>query len=91
VQFLVGEEAFFPPTLFPPTKKAGALLNVYGPTETTIWSTGFRIESDFASYAERMKLKDVPIGKATYDTQLYLVGETAIMWLCDVMYTNFSF
>lgn len=75
VKFLVGGEAFRP-TILPLARKCSDLLNVYGPTETTIWSTFYRVPSDFDAYARSMNIKGVPIGKAISDTTLYLVEET---------------
>eukprot|EP01039_Chlorochromonas_danica_P006744 gene6744-7454_t len=74
IHFLVGGEAFRP-SLLPIAQKCASFLNVYGPTETTIWSTSFRVEKDFAAYAAKMGIKAMPIGKAISDTLLYLVGE----------------
>eukprot|EP01039_Chlorochromonas_danica_P000739 gene739-803_t len=74
IQFLVGGEAFRP-SLLPIAQHCASLLNVYGPTETTIWSTSFRIEKDFANYSMNMGIKAVPIGKAISQTLLYVVGE----------------
>eukprot|EP00981_Chlorochromonas_danica_P002495 scaffold474_cov169-Ochromonas_danica.AAC.30 len=74
VHFLVGGEAFRP-SLLPIAQKCASFLNVYGPTETTIWSTSFRIEKDFANYATEKGIKAVPIGTAISETLLYLVGE----------------
>ena len=40
----------------------GSVLNMYGPTETTIWSTVARIESD-----------EVTIGRPVANTQMYVL------------------
>eukprot|EP01039_Chlorochromonas_danica_P012137 gene12137-13796_t len=74
VKFLIGGEAFRP-TLLPLAKNCADLLNVYGPTETTIWSTFYRVGAEFEDYARSLGIKGVPIGKAISDTTLYLVGE----------------
>jgi polyketide synthase PksJ len=47
-------------------ERCSVLLNVYGPTETTIWSTLSRIES---------KDDDVFIGKPIANTQVYIVDK----------------
>jgi amino acid adenylation domain-containing protein len=44
----------------------GELWNLYGPTETTIWSTIHRVDSRSGS---------VPIGKAIANTQVYVLDE----------------
>jgi non-ribosomal peptide synthetase component F len=63
IQFLVGGEAFRS-TLLPLAKKCAALVNVYGPTETTIWSTAFHIKPNFEDYAAKIKITGIPIGQA---------------------------
>jgi amino acid adenylation domain-containing protein len=50
--------------LFP---KTGRLWNLYGPTETTIWSTGFQITSAG---------QPVLIGKPVHNTQCYILDAT---------------
>jgi len=47
------------------TRRCTALWNVYGPTETTIYSTVKHIESD----------KDITIGKPVANTQIYILNE----------------
>ena len=42
-----------------------SLWNLYGPTETTIWSTLYKVESTDAP---------IPIGKPIANTQIYLLG-----------------
>lgn len=44
---------------------AGRLTNMYGPTETTIWSSTFDVESN----------KEISIGKPIANTQLYIVDK----------------
>ncbi|HEX7829751.1 MAG TPA: non-ribosomal peptide synthetase, partial [Thermoanaerobaculia bacterium] len=46
--------------------RCGSLWNMYGPTETTIWSTIHRVTSDIASV-------NVPIGKPIANTQVYVL------------------
>ncbi|MFP1953471.1 amino acid adenylation domain-containing protein, partial [Lonsdalea quercina] len=45
----------------------GLLLNVYGPTETTIWSTAQRVSSGLNPHA------NVPIGQPIAHTQVYVL------------------
>ena len=47
----------------------GELWNLYGPTETTIWSTGCRI-TDAA---------DIHIGRPIDNTQVYIVGDGTVL------------
>src|SRR5258708_29327327 len=65
---LVGGEAF-PPALAATLRElvAGDVINMYGPTETTIWSSSFHVDS-----------KDgvVPIGRPIANTQLYILDDT---------------
>ena len=53
-------------------KKCAALWNLYGPTETTIWSAAYKVDSgsDFKSESETGA---VPIGRPIANTQLYLL------------------
>ena len=79
--FLGGEA--LPPSLVRQLRQvfSGEMYNMYGPTETTIWSTTFRIgeESDV-----------IPIGKPIVNTQVYVLdaelrpvaaGETGDLWI----------
>ena len=62
--FLGGES--LPPSLIRQLRQAfrGEMYNMYGPTETTIWSTTFRINGDSDS---------IPIGKPIASTQVYVL------------------
>jgi amino acid adenylation domain-containing protein len=62
--FLGGEA--LPPSLIRQLRREfrGEMHNMYGPTETTIWSTTFRIAGDSDS---------VPIGKPIVNTQVYVL------------------
>jgi amino acid adenylation domain-containing protein len=46
--------------------KGKELWNLYGPTETTIWSAGYRIEAD---------QKSITIGRPIANTQLYILDQ----------------
>ena len=48
-------------------KRGDEVWNLYGPTETTIWSTVYRVRGD--------EEKSVPIGRPVANTKLYLLGE----------------
>ena len=62
--FLGGEA--LPPSLIRQLRQAfhGEMHNMYGPTETTIWSTTFPITGD---------LDSIPIGKPIANTQVYVL------------------
>jgi acyl-coenzyme A synthetase/AMP-(fatty) acid ligase/acyl carrier protein len=64
-KLLLGGEAL-PPSLIRELRREfrGAMYNMYGPTETTIWSTTFRITGDSDS---------IPIGKPIANTQVYVL------------------
>jgi amino acid adenylation domain-containing protein len=65
-KLLVGGEAL-PVTLADSLKRivSGDVLNMYGPTETTIWSTSARVTGDEA----------VTIGRPIVNTHVYVIGE----------------
>ncbi|MEM8677143.1 MAG: amino acid adenylation domain-containing protein [Cyanobacteria bacterium P01_G01_bin.67] len=48
--------------------KCQKIWNLYGPTETTIWSAAYKFEPDNNS-----ELNTVPIGKATANTEFYIL------------------
>jgi amino acid adenylation domain-containing protein len=50
-------------------KKSKEVWNLYGPTETTIWSTVYRLSNDI-SFA-----KVIPIGRPIANTQLYILDK----------------
>lgn len=64
---LIGGEAF-PPALAEQLRPllAGELLNMYGPTETTIWSTTHRVTAAETS---------VPIGQPIVNTRVHVLDE----------------
>ena len=64
-KLLLGGEAL-PPSLIRHLRQEfhGEMYNMYGPTETTIWSTTFRITGDSDS---------IPIGKPIANTQVYVL------------------
>lgn len=69
IDFLVGGEACRPAVL-PVAHKCKSLWNVYGPTETTIWSSSYRITSEFAAELP----KSVPVGRPISATTFYIVS-----------------
>ena len=55
-------------------KKCAALWNLYGPTETTIWSATYKVESESASeLGSEVRTGPIPIGRPIANTQLYLL------------------
>lgn len=50
--------------------RCGSLWNLYGPTETTIWSTKYKVE--------KMNKALVPIGRPIANTQIYVLDERLI-------------
>jgi amino acid adenylation domain-containing protein len=64
-KILLGGEAL-PPSLVRQLRQvfSGEMYNMYGPTETTIWSTAFRICEE---------LDSIPIGKPILNTQVYVL------------------
>ncbi|CAA9346511.1 MAG: Polyketide synthase modules and related proteins, partial [uncultured Gemmatimonadetes bacterium] len=67
---LCGGEAMPAPLAAALRERVGALWNVYGPTETTIWSSAQRVDDGVAAGAH------VPIGGPIANTRLYLLDGT---------------
>lgn len=65
-KFLLGGEAL-PASLVERLDVSGDILNMYGPTETTIWSTTDSVKSGVNS---------VTIGRPIANTQIYIVDKT---------------
>jgi len=66
-QLMIGGEAF-PTSLAAELREtvAGDIINMYGPTETTIWSTTYRLKNSQPS---------VPIGRPIANTQIYILDK----------------
>ncbi|MBA2681036.1 MAG: amino acid adenylation domain-containing protein, partial [Ktedonobacteraceae bacterium] len=64
MKLLCGGEALPPALALQLLKRGGSLWNMYGPTETTIWSTLHRVTGVAGS---------VPIGRPIANTQVYLL------------------
>ncbi len=47
-------------------ERSGSVWNMYGPTETTIWSAVYQVESETGS---------VPVGRPIANTQIYILDE----------------
>jgi len=65
IKILCGGEALPKDMVNKLTWRSSALWNMYGPTETTIWSTVKLIEND----------EDITIGKPIANTQVYILDE----------------
>jgi amino acid adenylation domain-containing protein len=65
VKALVGGEALTAELAEALLPRVGALWNMYGPTETTIWSTCARIEAG---------MRPIPIGRAIAGTRAYVLN-----------------
>src|SRR4051812_32461077 len=65
LKVLVGGEALSPDLARELASRCGAVWNMYGPTETTIWSSVYRVEG--------RDEKLVPIGKPIANTTLYIL------------------
>jgi amino acid adenylation domain-containing protein len=66
LKVLCGGEALAPDLAAALRNRCGSLWNMYGPTETTIWSLRHKVESD----------EDViPIGRPLANTRVYIVDE----------------
>jgi amino acid adenylation domain-containing protein len=69
-RILCGGEAFPSDLVEPLCARADAVWNLYGPTETTIWSTAARITPSTASVR-------VPIGRPIDNTRVYVMDSRA--------------
>lgn len=67
IHFLVGGEAFRP-KLKEIIQNCKSMRNVYGPTETTIWSSSYLFNAAHIPEA-------IPIGKEISETDFYIVNE----------------
>ncbi len=67
LRVLCGGEALSPELGRELVARAGTVWNLYGPTETTIWSTIYRVQGD--------EDRTIPIGRAIDNTQLYILDE----------------
>jgi len=65
LQALVGGEALPPQLARRLVSSCGSVWNMYGPTETTIWSSLHRVQGN--------EERNVPIGKAIANTSLYIL------------------
>ncbi|MGA7442672.1 MAG: amino acid adenylation domain-containing protein, partial [Candidatus Sulfotelmatobacter sp.] len=70
LKVLVGGEAL-PPELARDLSSCGSVWNMYGPTETTIWSTLFRVDGR----DQRM----ISIGKPIRNTQAYILDARQVL------------
>jgi len=70
---LCGGEALTPDLAERLLPLVGSLWNVYGPTETTIWSAAGKVES--VSTATAASMGSIPIGPAIANTTLYVLDQ----------------
>jgi amino acid adenylation domain-containing protein len=68
LKILCGGEALSCELAFQLLEKGAALWNLYGPTETTIWSTAYRVE------VTELSTSTIPIGRPIANTQIYLLN-----------------
>ena len=74
IDFLVGGEAFRA-SILPLVQNCKSFRNVYGPTETTIWSSSFSITRTYVRNARKQgKNVTIPIGKPISETVFYVVN-----------------
>ena len=78
VDLLVGGEAFRP-SLLPLVAGSRSVRNVYGPTETTIWSSSYTLPRDIASTSHAAPSPPpIPIGAPISATDFYLASEADV-------------
>ena len=77
IDFLIGGEAFRPSVL-PIANNCASMRNVYGPTETSIWSSSFTIRKDVLAYCGKYGIVNaIPIGKVISQTEFYVATEAS--------------
>ncbi|WGF87887.1 amino acid adenylation domain-containing protein [Marinivivus vitaminiproducens] len=72
LRMLCGGEALDAPLARALLERGGALWNLYGPTETTIWSAALRIDASMLDGAV------APIGEAIDETQLHVLDPSGM-------------
>lgn len=83
LDLLVGGEAFRP-SLLQMVSKSRSVRNVYGPTETTIWSSSYTLPRDIASTTHAVSPPPpISIGEPISATQFYLASEVDPLKLSD--------
>jgi surfactin family lipopeptide synthetase A len=75
IDFLIGGEAFRP-TLLPLVGNCKSIRNVYGPTETTIWSSSYTLPNSSHEIAMAHGTPVIPIGTPISETVFYIVSES---------------
>jgi amino acid adenylation domain-containing protein len=73
LSLLVGGEAFRP-SLLPMVAASRSVRNVYGPTETTIWSSSYTLPPDLAGRPSA----PISVGEPISDTQFYIANEANV-------------
>jgi hypothetical protein len=77
IDFLIGGEAFRSSVL-PIANNCSSMRNVYGPTETTIWSSSFTIPTDVVAYCAKYGLVNaLPIGEVISCTDFYVATDVS--------------
>ena len=74
LKILCGGEAFPAELAKRLAQTGGEVWNLYGPTETTIWSTVYRVRAQAEDGAEQ-NLGRVPIGRPIANTQVYVLDD----------------
>ena len=88
VDLLIGGEAFRH-SLLPLVAKCKSVRNVYGPTETTIWSSSFLFPVDFVSRITPSSTPQsavnihIPIGRPISQTQFFVASEQLVLELVE--------
>ena len=72
IDFIVGGEAFRP-SLLQLARESRSLRNVYGPTETSIWSSSFLVSGNDLERPSYSSSPVVPVGKPIGNTTFYLI------------------
>ena len=78
LDLLVGGEAFRP-TLLPMVAQSRSVRNVYGPTETTIWSSSYTLPKDIVNTTHAgASPPPISIGAPISETDFYLASEADV-------------
>jgi amino acid adenylation domain-containing protein len=76
LKILCGGEALHKALATQLLQKGHSVWNLYGPTETTIWSTVYQVKGQSEEEIQQLYEASVPIGSPIANTQVYILDKT---------------